>query len=174
DSLIAAVSPGESIFRPEFTRAVGAGFVAKANDVARRSGVEGVRKWLTGPGAIGGEGMAFARGGIVPRYAGAFRFGGVVGKFVKGVKDFTIGNVAKGARRLLDRVRGAVVPGSGLFRDLIAQVPAGIRDRVVSWVSKSVGAGVGGPAIQRALRFARAQAGEPYGWGGVGPGGYDC
>src|SRR5690606_16081442 len=53
DSLIAAVSPGESIFRPEFTKAVGKGFVVKANDVARRSGVEGVRKWLSGPDAIG-------------------------------------------------------------------------------------------------------------------------
>src|SRR5690606_28874498 len=78
DSLIAAVSPGESIFRPEFTKAVGKGFVVKANDVARRSGVEGVRKWLSGPDAIGGEGLAFARGGIVPRYAGAFRFGGII------------------------------------------------------------------------------------------------
>ncbi|MFI9558878.1 hypothetical protein [Nonomuraea endophytica] len=34
--------------------------------------------------------------------------------------------------------------------------------------------GVGGPDIQRALRWARSQAGKPYVWGGVGPYGYDC
>lgn len=28
--------------------------------------------------------------------------------------------------------------------------------------------------LEKALRFARAEAGKPYKWGGVGPGGYDC
>lgn len=32
----------------------------------------------------------------------------------------------------------------------------------------------GGPAVKRALDFARAQSGKPYIWGGVGPEGYDC
>ena len=32
----------------------------------------------------------------------------------------------------------------------------------------------GGPAIQRALTWARGEVGKPYVWGGVGPGGYDC
>ena len=32
----------------------------------------------------------------------------------------------------------------------------------------------GGPAIQRALAWARGEVGKPYVWGGVGPGGYDC
>src|SRR5690606_27146152 len=154
DSLIAAVSPGESIFRPEFTKAVGKGFVVKANDVARRSGVEGVRKWLSGPDAIGGEGLAFARGGVVPRYAGAFRFGGIIGRFVKGL--------------------GGLVPGSGVFRDVVAAIPAWIKDNVLKWITKSIDSGVGGPPVQRALRYARAQAGKPYVWGGVGPGGFDC
>jgi len=174
DSLIAAVSPGESIFRPEFTKAVGKGFVVKANDVARRSGVEGVRKWLSGPDAIGGEGLAFARGGIVPRYAGAFRFGGIIGRFVKGVRDFSIGNVAKSAKGLLDKVLGGLVPGSGVFRDVVAAIPAWIKDNVLKWITKSIDSGVGGPPVQRALRYARAQAGKPYVWGGVGPGGFDC
>lgn len=33
---------------------------------------------------------------------------------------------------------------------------------------------VGGGGFAKALEWARAQAGKPYVWGGVGPGGYDC
>ncbi|WP_433519037.1 hypothetical protein ACQP2T_28070 [Nonomuraea sp. CA-143628] len=33
---------------------------------------------------------------------------------------------------------------------------------------------LGGPGVQNALKWARNQAGKPYVWGGVGPGGYDC
>ncbi|GAA3077794.1 hypothetical protein [Streptosporangium carneum] len=175
DTMLAAVSPGESIFRPEFTRAVGSGFVEQANQIARRGGPESVRRWLTGPDALGGEGLAFARGGIVP-FAGRYAFGGIIGKFIQGVKDFTIGNVAKGARTLLDKVLG-VIPGAGMIRDVIAGIPSWIKDSVVNWVKAKVGidgGGTGGPGVQKALAFARAQAGKPYLWGGVGPGGYDC
>lgn len=174
DSLIAAVSPGEAIMRPEFTRAVGSGFVSTANDVARRSGVDGVRKWLTGPDAMGGEGLAFARGGIVPRFAGHYAFGGIIGRFVDGVKNFTIGNVAKGAKGLLDKILGGAVPGAGMLRDVIAQIPAWIKDNILKWIKSKVDSFGGGPGISRAVSFARAQAGKPYVWGGVGPGGYDC
>ncbi|SFO14423.1 Phage-related protein [Actinomadura madurae] len=174
DSLIAAVSPGEAIMRPEFTRAVGADFVHSANNVARRTGPSGLRKWLSGPGAMGGEGLAFARGGVVPGYAGRFAFGGIIGDFVKGVKDFTIGNIGKGAEKLLDKVLGATVPGSGTFRNLLAAIPGWIKKTVVDWVKKKVTGGVGGPGVQRALQFARQHNGAPYVWGGVGPGGWDC
>jgi hypothetical protein len=160
--------------RPEFTRAVGSGFVLRANDVARRSGVEGVRRWLSGPDAIGGEGLAFARGGIVPGFAGNYAFGGIIGSFVKGVKDFTIGNVEKAAKGLLEKILGGAVPGSGIFRDVLAAIPAWIKDNILKWIKGKVTGGVGGPGVQRALAFARAQSGKPYVWGGVGPGGYDC
>ena len=32
----------------------------------------------------------------------------------------------------------------------------------------------GGPAVRKALKFARSQVGDPYVWGGVGPNGFDC
>lgn len=174
DSLIAAVSPGEAVMRPEFTRAVGPGFIHEANRVARQGGPNGVRNWLAGPDALGGEGLAFAHGGIVPGFAGAFKWGGIIGDFLRGVKNFTIGNVERGARVLLDKVLGGRVPGSGMFRDLVAGIPGWIKGAVLGWVKKHVTGGVGGPAVQRALAFAKAQAGKPYVWGGVGPGGYDC
>ena len=171
DSLIAAVSPGEAIMRPEFTRAVGSGFVLKANDVARHSGVEGVRRWLGGPHGMGGEGLAFARGGVVPGFAGRFAFGGVIGRFVKGVKDWTIGNVGKAASSLLGKILKPV-PGAGAFRDVVNAIPVWIKDQILKWIKSKVGGG--GPGAKKALAFARAQEGKPYVWGGVGPGGYDC
>jgi hypothetical protein len=33
---------------------------------------------------------------------------------------------------------------------------------------------LGGPGVQKALKWARGQHGKPYIWGGVGPRGYDC
>ena len=173
DTLIAAVSPGESIFRPEFTKAVGEDFVYAANRIARTGGPEAVRKWLTGPHAMGGEGLAFARGGVVPGFAGAFGLGGVVKGFIRGVRDFTIGNVGAAAKKLLDKLIGHV-PGSGLFRDMIAKVPVWIRDKILGWIKSKIDSGAGGVRVQRALQWARSQAGKPYVWGGVGPGGYDC
>ena len=173
DTLIAGVSPGESIFRPEFTRAVGKRFVYTANRIARTGGVQAVRRWLTGPDAIGGEGLAFARGGVVPRFAGTFALGGIVRRFVAGVRDFTIGRAGPAAKKLLDRIIG-VVPGSGLFRDVIAAVPEWLKDKILGWITNKVDSGVGGARVQRALAWARTQHGKPYVWGGVGPGGYDC
>ena len=171
DSLLAAVSPGESIFRPEFTRAVGAAWVHRANEIARRHGPAGVRRWLTGPDALGGEGLAFARGGIVP-YAGAYGLGGVISGFVKGVREFAVGNLEKAARSVLGKIFSGSMPGGGIIRTLISALPGWITDRLVGWIKGKVSAG--GPGVQRALAFAKREAGKPYVWGGVGPHGYDC
>ncbi|MFB9882956.1 hypothetical protein ACFFMN_33995 [Planobispora siamensis] len=46
--------------------------------------------------------------------------------------------------------------------------------RIGADVAKKVSAAMGGPGAQRGLAWARAQAGKPYIWGGVGPRGYDC
>ena len=174
DSLIAAVSPGEAVMRPEFTKAVGPGFVNEANKRARSGGPESVKKWLTGSDAMGGEGLAFAKGGVVPGYAGAFGFGGIIGDFIKGVKDFTIGNVSKGARLLMDKIFAAGIPASGGLKTLFSAIPAWIKDKVAAWVKDKVGDFGGGKGVGKAVNFAKAQAGKPYVWGGVGPGGYDC
>jgi hypothetical protein len=174
DSLVAAVSPGEAIMRPEFTRAVGPGFVARANSLAATGGPQAVRRWLSGPAALGGEGLAFARGGIAPRFAGAFAGGGIVGGFLKGMKDFAFGNIGKAARGVLDRLFGGKVPGTGFFRDTISKLPDWIKAKVLSFITGHAGEGAGGKGMRGALNWARGQAGKPYVWGGVGPGGYDC
>ncbi|OZE92449.1 hypothetical protein CH298_02635 [Rhodococcoides fascians] len=55
DTGVIAVGGGEAIMRPEWTRAVGPGYVDAANSAARSGGVGGVKKFLG----------AFADGGIV-------------------------------------------------------------------------------------------------------------
>lgn len=174
DSLLAGVSPGEAIMRPEFTKAVGPGFINQANQKARSGGPEGVKRWLSGKDALGGEGLAFASGGVVPGFAGNFAFGGIIGKFIQGVKDFTIGNVGKGAKMLMDKIFSAAVPASGGLKTLFTAIPSWIKEKVLAWVKDKVGNFGGGPGVGKAVNFARAQAGKPYVWGGVGPGGYDC
>src|SRR5690606_14421518 len=49
-----------------------------------------------------------------------------------------------------------------------------IKDNVRQWVRKGIGSGVGRPAGARALRCGRGEGGQPFVWGGVGPGGFDC
>lgn len=58
---VIAVSGGEAIMRPEWTRAVGSGFVDRMNAIARTMGVGGVRAEMAR--YLGG----FANGGIAPQ-----------------------------------------------------------------------------------------------------------
>lgn len=51
------LSGGEAVMRPEWTAAVGAGFVDTMNEAARRGGIRGVRRAMWG--------QAFASGGLV-------------------------------------------------------------------------------------------------------------
>lgn len=127
-------------------------------------------KWLQGRNQLGGEGIAFRRGGSLQTLA----FGGIIGDFVKGVKDFTIGNVQKGAERLLSKVLGGTVPGSGKFRDVVAAIPGWIKVQVLDWVKKKVATFGGGKGMQAALRWAGTQNGKPYQWGGNGNPSWDC
>lgn len=74
------ISGGEAIMRPEWTRAVGSGYVDAANSAARAGGVDGVRRFLGG----------HAGGGVVKggygRYMGAYAAGGVVE--TSGTRDY--------------------------------------------------------------------------------------
>jgi phage-related protein len=127
-------------------------------------------KWLRGKNRLGGEGIAFERGGSLQKLA----FGGIIGDFVKGVKNFTIGNVEKGARVLLDKVLGGNIPGSGVFRNIVAGIPGWIKRTVLGWIKNKVASFGGGPGMQRALAWAKTQSGKPYQWGGNGNPSWDC
>lgn len=119
-------------------------------------------RWNRGRDRLGGEGIALAGGGIV-------------GGFLDKLKGFSFLDPEKAFKSALGKLVGNV-PGSGVFRDVIAGVPAKVVSWLVSWFKSKVGfgSGAGGPGVSRGLAFAKAQNGKPYVWGGVGPGGYDC
>lgn len=70
DTVPAMLSPGESVFRPEATKAFGTKWVSQVNMVAKSGGIAGVQKYL----ATGGEGpQRFADGGVVEKVQAAAR-----------------------------------------------------------------------------------------------------
>lgn len=168
-----ALSGGEAVMRPEWTRAVGPRMVAVWNSIARTGGTSAVRaamgggKWTSGPDRLQGEGQRYSRGGVP-----SFGWGGIIGDFVSGVKNWTIRNVSKAASGLLGKVLGGNVPGAGVFRDVIAGLPGWVKNTVLGWIKGKVSSG--GAGIDKAMAFMKAQVGKPYIWGGFGPGGYDC
>lgn len=171
DVHLAALSGGEAVMRPEWTRAVGPGYVHSMNSAARSGGVAGVQRALGLP--------AFADGGI---------FGWVKSAASKGI------DLAKsGADWLKDGIKASALAGmNGIVKPLIEKIAgsASVYKQMVTGIPKKMlnaifdfsgkadkklsAAGIGGKGFKSALNFARSQAGKPYIWGGVGPKGYDC
>lgn len=158
---LAAVSGGEAIMRPEFTRAVGEDFIHSANAAARAGGVGGVARFLAGVGDPGGvAGVPFA---------GHFFLGGVIDGFKKAAKGFFIGGLRKAAEKvfgplqaLADRTLGKM----GGFGQLMAGIPRGLIAKIMSFFGPLEDK-IGGPG-KRAVAAARKQLGVPYSWGGGG------
>jgi hypothetical protein len=156
---LAAVSGGEAIMRPEFTRAVGKDFINTSNAAARTGGVSGVARYLAGVGDPGG----------VP-FAGNFFLGGVIGKFKDAAKGFFAGGLKKAAEKvfnpllaLSDRTLG----GGGQFGKLVAGIPHAIISKIMGAfgpMESKLGGGSAG-----AVRAIRKMIGTPYSWGGGGP-----
>ncbi|MFF9894978.1 phage tail tape measure protein [Streptomyces longispororuber] len=108
-----ALSGGEAIMRPEFTRAVGPGFVGAMNAIARTRGVSGVRAAMAGGGPV----QAFKDGGM---------FGWVddVGSAAKGAGSAAWEGVKKGASWLKDGMASSARAGiKKLVNPLIDQIP---------------------------------------------------
>lgn len=80
-----SLSGGEAIMRPEWTRAMGPGYVHGANRAARSGGVAAVRSFHS---------SALANGGIVASGGGSFATGGVFGD-----QSFATGGLVYAGRR---------------------------------------------------------------------------
>jgi len=137
---LAAVSGGEAIMRPEWTRAVGPAFVHWMNRVARTGGVRAVRRlmaMLTG-GLVGG----YARGGIIPGvdvpFAGGFSIGGIVSRFFKAAKRFFADGLRKALIAFTDPVielTERTIGGTGWGR-LVAGIPRALRDSLIGFLMR--------------------------------------
>ncbi|WP_328691388.1 transglycosylase SLT domain-containing protein [Streptomyces phaeochromogenes] len=105
DVHVAALSGGEAVMRPEWTRAVGPEFVNRMNKAARTGGVSRVRN------ALGGSMPAFKDGGIFDKIPGSGLVKKGIGKVKDGldwVKDIAKGALASVAKPVLNGLKSTV------------------------------------------------------------------
>lgn len=125
DTLLAQVSGGEAIMRPEFTRALGADNINALNAAARSGGVQGVR------GLLG-----FANGGIVGAVTS------FVGHAVSTVADIISDPGAAVRKLIVNPIRSMLSGiGSGSFGTMLAQMPIRVAEGLIDKVKSFVGAG---------------------------------
>lgn len=131
------LSGGEAIMRPEWTRAVGPGFVHQMNAAARAGGVSGVK-----------AAMGFASGGIIPTQA--FNEGGIwdrVSSFGSSLKSIFDGEGLAGAARavldpLMETMAGRFT--AGRWAEAMIAVPKAIFDKLMTWFTDVIGKMLGG------------------------------
>lgn len=194
------LSGGEAIMRPEFTRAVGTGFVGYFNRIAKSQGAQGVKAALApvfggNPKTPTDTSLKYAGGGI---YRQSFADGGIFGWIGKGISAVSgagsdVWNaIKKGASWLGDTLEAsaragvknvvnpllAKFPGMDTgFGSMIRNIPNKIIDAMFGYskeADKKGAGGIGGPRIKAGLTWARTQNGKPYQWGGNGNPSWDC
>ncbi|WP_405747857.1 hypothetical protein [Streptomyces canus] len=193
------LSGGEAIMRPEFTKAVGSGFVGSLNALARQRGSQGVKAALApilggNPRTPTDRSLPYANGGVVQRFAdgGIFGWIGKAASAAVGAGSKAWNGIKKGASWLKDTLEGSArsgvknvvnpllsnFPGMDTgFGKLIRKIPDGIIDALFGYSKKADGkgaGGLGGPRIAAALKWAKTQAGLPYQWAGNGNPSWDC
>jgi hypothetical protein len=193
------LSGGEAIMRPEFTRAVGSGFINTLNSIASSRGAQGVKAALAP--VFGGSApmptdrsSRYASGGIVQKFADGGVFGWIksAGSALKGAGSDAWNAIKKGASWLADTLEAsaragvkhvvdpllAKFPGmdTGIGK-MIRHIPDRIIDALFGYSKKAddKGAGgIGGPRIAAGLKWAKTQAGKAYQWAGNGNPSWDC
>ncbi|MGW1437215.1 phage tail tape measure protein [Streptomyces griseus] len=125
------------------------------------------------------QGEGFARGGIFDWVKGAASKGVDLAKSgVSWLKDGMKASAVAGLNAVVKPLLNKISGSASLYRDMIRGVPERMVKEIVGYSgkadSKLGAAGVGGGTFKSALSWARAQAGKPYIWGGVGPTGFDC
>ncbi len=180
------MSGGEAIMRPEFTRAVGSGFVGAMNRIAKNRGATGVQKALA-PVMGGQPQQKFADGGIfgwVGKGLNAARGAGSAAwdKVKEGaswLKDTLAASARAGVKNVVDPLLKSF-PGmdTGIGK-MLRKIPTKIIDSLFGYSEKADKKGasgglMGGAGVKRALKWARTQNGLPYQWGGNGNPSWDC
>lgn len=195
------LSGGEAIMRPEFTRAVGSGFVGTMNSIAKSHGSQGIKAALApmlggNPRTSTDTSLRYANGGTFP--VQRFADGGIFG-WIKSTASAAMGagsdawnKIKEGASWLTDTLEASAragvknvvdpllksFPGMDTgFGKMIRKIPNRIIDALFGYSKKAddKGAGgIGGPRISAALKWAKTQHGKPYQWAGNGNPSWDC
>jgi hypothetical protein len=195
------LSGGEAIMRPEFTRAVGSGFVNTMNAIARSRGAQGIKAALApvfagNPPTPTDRSLRYAAGGTYPvqRFAEGGIFGWVksAGSAVLGAGSAAWNKIKEGAGWLGDTLEASAragvekivnpllkrFPGMDTgFGAMLRRIPTRIIDALFGYskeADKRGAGGIGGPRIQKALNWAKTQHGKDYQWGGNGDPSWDC
>ncbi|MGW5210026.1 hypothetical protein ACWEQO_02090 [Streptomyces sp. NPDC004051] len=193
------LSGGEAIMRPEFTRAVGSGFVHSMNAIARTGGAQGVKAALApmlggNPSMPTDRSLKYSSGGVVQRFADGGIFGWIksAAKAGLGAGSAAWNKVKEAASWLTDGLEASAragmknvvdpllkrFPGMDTgFGKLIRRIPGKVIDRLFGYskeADKRGAGGIGGPRIQAGLKWAKTQHGKPYQWGGNGNPSWDC
>ncbi|MEV0993411.1 hypothetical protein [Nonomuraea sp. NPDC050202] len=146
-------------------------FVSPTGGVLGLSGGEAVMRpeWTRAVGSRTVEEMnAAARRGGVPAVkrmlaggVGPQRMGGEGAFFADG------GIISKHSFHDFGKIPGAMAR----YNRKVGEVAWAAAQKITKKLNE---VSLGGPGVQKAAKWARAQAGKPYIWGGVGPRGYDC
>ncbi|EFE65751.1 predicted protein [Streptomyces viridosporus ATCC 14672] len=193
------LSGGEAIMRPEWTRAVGSGFVNTMNKVARSRGSQGVKAALApvfagNPRTPTDTSLRYSSGGVVQSFADGGIFGWIKDKASDAVgagsaawnkikegaswlKDGLEASARAGVKHVVDPLL-AKFPGMDTsFGRMIRKIPDRILDALFGYTKeadKRGAGGIGGPRIAAALKWAKTQHGKPYQWAGNGNPSWDC
>ncbi|MFE0470465.1 hypothetical protein ACFW2V_02465 [Streptomyces sp. NPDC058947] len=195
------LSGGESFFRPEFTRAVGSGFVGTMNRIAKTQGSSGVAAALApvlggNPATSTDRSLRYSNGGTYPvqRFADGGIFGWIKDKasaaFGAGsaawnrikegaswLKDSLEASARAGVRNVVDPLLRNFPGADTGFGKLIRRMPTKIIDALFGYskeADKRGAGGIGGPRIAAATKWAKTQHGKRYQWGGNGNPSWDC
>jgi phage-related protein len=134
------LSGGEAIMRPEWTRAMGSGFVNMMNGIARTRGVEGVRKTM---GRMVGQPRYAAKRGVLANQRqrrGGFSDGGVMNFAEGGVVDFLkkawdgftdpVGTLKSTVSALTNQI-----PGGPFMKDVLKKTIDKLMDGLASFIT---------------------------------------
>ena len=116
----------------------------------------------------------FAGGGIVGSITSGIS--GAIGSVADWAKDLVIGGLKAAAQKALGSlVRPLInsIPGGG-FGSLLKGLSNKAIDSMLGFLGNEDKKAKGGPAVQRALAWAKTQSGLPYQWAGNGNPSWDC
>ncbi|MFF3928286.1 hypothetical protein [Streptomyces hirsutus] len=193
------LSGGEAIMRPEFTRAVGSGFVGTMNSIAKSHGSQGIKAALApmlggNPRTPTDTSLRYSGGGVVQSFADGGIFGWIksTASAAMGAGSDAWNKIKEGASWLGDTLEASAragvknvvdpllksFPGMDTgFGKMLRRIPDKIIDALFGYSKEAddKGAGgIGGPRISAALKWAKTQHGKPYQWAGNGNPSWDC